>query len=172
MEPVTSPSPHSPSLMQLTPRPPALMVRGRGSILWDDQERSYLDFVQGWAVNCLGHSPPVITDALRAQADAVLNVGPAYHNPSALALAARLASLAGLEQVYLASSGAEANEAAVKLARMWARLHKPGAYEVITTHDGFHGRTLAMTSATGKPGFADVYASGFSGFPKVPFVDV
>ncbi|MET0341699.1 MAG: aminotransferase class III-fold pyridoxal phosphate-dependent enzyme [Polyangiales bacterium] len=172
MQPSPLPSLDQPALMQLTAKPPVRMVRGRGSSLWDQHERHYLDFVQGWAVNCLGHSPAVIAAALRTQLDQVLNPGPAYHNDASLRLAERLAQLSGLSRVYLASSGAEANEAAVKLARKWAHQHKPGAYEVITTLDSFHGRTLAMTSATGKPGFADAYQPGVPGFVKVPYGDV
>lgn len=162
----------SPSLMQLTPKPPIQMVRGRGSYLWDAAERRYLDVVQGWAVNCLGHSPKVLADALARQADRVMNVGPAFHNEPSHTLAQRLAALSGLSRVYLASTGVEANEAAVKLARKWGQRHKDGAFEVITTRDSFHGRTLAMTSATGKAGFEDAYPPGVSGFPKVPYGDL
>jgi acetylornithine/N-succinyldiaminopimelate aminotransferase len=158
-------------LMQLSPRPHALMVRGAGSYLWDAQGRRYLDFVQGWAVNCLGHSPPALLQAIEAQLRAVINVGPAYHNQPAIALAQRLAQLSGLERVFFACSGAEANETAVKLARKWGQKHKRGAYEVISTRDGFHGRTLAMTCATGKAGFDTAFPPAVPGFRKVPFGD-
>lgn len=168
MQPVGS----SPSLMQLTPKPAPQMVRGRGSYLWDAAERRYLDVVQGWAVNCLGHSPKVLAEALASQFESVMNVGPAYHNGPSHALASRLAALSGLGRVYLASTGVEANEAAVKLARKWGQRHKDGAFEVITTRDSFHGRTLAMTSATGKAGFEEAYPPGVSGFPKVPYGDL
>lgn len=162
-----------PSLMQLTFKPPVQMVRGRGMALWDASGRRYLDFVQGWAVNCLGHSPEVLRTAVAAQFDAVLNVGPAYHNPPAHALAARLAALSGLSRVYLANTGVEANESAVKLARKWGQRHKHGAFEVITTVDSFHGRTLAMTCATGKAGFDTAYPPSVAGFPdKVPYGDL
>ncbi|MDB4986935.1 MAG: acetylornithine and succinylornithine aminotransferase [Myxococcaceae bacterium] len=156
-------------LMQFNVKPAAEMVRGRGSYLWDESGRAYLDFVQGWAVNCLGHCPEVVTAALQRQLEQVVNVGPAYHNQPSQRLAQRLAELSGCERVFLAGSGAEANEAAVKLARKWGQKHKRGAYEVITTYDSFHGRTLAMSSATGKPGFATAYPPAIEGFPKVPF---
>ena len=157
------------SLMQFNDKPDAVMVRGRGSYLWDAAGRRYLDFVQGWAVNCLGHNPPELVEAIQAQLAAVVHVGGAYHNAPAHALATRLAELSGLPHVFLAASGAEANEAAVKLARKWGQKHKGGAYEVITTVDSFHGRTLAMSSATGKEGFDRAFAPSVEGFRKVPF---
>lgn len=159
-------------LMELGPRPAVRMVRGEGSYLWDDQGRRYLDFVQGWAVNCLGHAPPALARALEAQLARVINVSPAYYNEPALALAEKLSRLSGFDRVFLASSGVEANEAAVKLARKWGQKHKGGAYEVITAHDSFHGRTLAMTCATGKPGFDRAFPPAVPGFRKVPFGDL
>jgi len=165
-------SAESRALMQFNQKPALRMVRGRGSYLWDEQGRRYLDFVQGWAVNALGHSPQLVRDAVLAQLDAVLNPGPAFHNLPSHALAERLAALSGLPRVFLAGSGAEANEAAVKLARKWGQKHKQGAYEVITTLNSFHGRTIAMSNATGKPGFADACAPAVAGFPKVPYGDV
>lgn len=159
-------------LMQLNQRPPHPMVRGSGSYMWDSYGTRYLDFIQGWAVNCLGHSPPVLVEAIASQLALALNVGPAFFNPQALALAEKLARASGFDQVFLASSGVEANEAAVKLARKWGQKHRQGAYEVITTRDSFHGRTLAMTCATGKPGFEQAFPPAVSGFPKVPYDDI
>jgi acetylornithine/N-succinyldiaminopimelate aminotransferase len=165
-------SQQSSALMQFNNKPAPRMVRGRGSYLWDEHGRRYLDFVQGWAVNALGHSPALVRDAVATQLEAVLNPGPAFHNQPSHALAERLAALSGLPRVFLAGSGAEANEAAVKLARKWGQRHKRGAFEVITTLDGFHGRTIAMSNATGKPGFADACAPLIAGFPKVPYGDL
>ncbi len=159
-------------LMELSKRPPVVMARGAGSYLWDNYGTRYLDFIQGWAVNCLGHSPPAITEAITDQLSRVLNIGPAYRNANALVLAERLAQASGFEQVFFASSGVEANEAAIKLARKWGQKHKQGAYEIITARDSFHGRTLAMTSATGKPGFEDAFPPKVSGFPKVTYGDI
>lgn len=159
-------------LMQLNFKPTSVMVRGRGSSLWDERGRRYLDFVQGWAVNCLGHSPPVLTHALCLQAEQVVHVGGAYHNAPARALATAITRASGLARVFLASSGAEANEAAVKLARKWGQKHKHGAYEVITCIDSFHGRTLAMSGASGKAGFDSAFPPRVEGFPKVPFGDL
>ena len=121
------------ALMPITVRPEPAMVRGEGAWLWDDAGRRYLDFIQGWAVNALGHCPPEIADTLSAQARTLITPSPALHNQPAFALADRLARASGLAQAHFANSGAEANEAAVKLARKWGRLHKAGAYEVITT---------------------------------------
>jgi acetylornithine/N-succinyldiaminopimelate aminotransferase len=159
-------------LMYLVQRPEVAMVRGHGAYLWDENGRRYLDFVQGWAVNCLGHCPEHVSRALAEQMTALLNVGPAYYNAPALELARRLADVSGLDQVFFASSGAEANEGAVKLARKWGQKFRHNAYEVITAVNSFHGRTLAMTAATGKPGFESAFPPAVSGFPKIPYGDL
>jgi acetylornithine/N-succinyldiaminopimelate aminotransferase len=159
-------------LMILNDRPPVRMVRGAGSYLWDHAGARYLDFIQGWAVNCLGHSPEVVRRAVAAQMEAVINVGPAYDHEPAIRLAAALVARTGLERVFLANSGAEADETAVKLARKWGQKRRGGAFEVITMRDGFHGRTLAMTCATGKAGWEDAFPPRVEGFPKVPFGDL
>jgi len=158
--------------MRLNFRPAARMVRGEGSYLWDHQGKRYLDFIQGWAVNALGHSPEVVRAALLEQFDRVLNVGPAHYNEPALELSARLCELSGLDKAFFGNSGAEANEGALKLCRKWGQKHKNGAFELITTHGGFHGRTLAMTSATGKPGWDEAFPPRLEGFKKVPYGDV
>jgi acetylornithine/N-succinyldiaminopimelate aminotransferase len=160
------------AFMQLIDRPPSPMVRGRGSYLWDERGQRYLDFVQGWAVNCLGHSPDVVDGAIKTQLARVTNVGPAYHNQPALALAERLAASSGLDRVFFLCTGAEANEGAIKLARKWGQKHKGGAFEVITTQESFHGRSLAMMAASGKPGFDTLFPPTMPGFRKVPFADV
>jgi acetylornithine/N-succinyldiaminopimelate aminotransferase len=141
------------ALMDVAVRPPLVFVEGRGSWLVDHRGRRYLDFVQGWAVNALGHCPPEIAAALAAQAQRLISPSPAFFNDTALVLARRLADLSGLSRVFLASSGAEANEGAIKLARKWGTLHRDGAYEIVTFADGFHGRTLATMSASGKAGW-------------------
>jgi acetylornithine/N-succinyldiaminopimelate aminotransferase len=159
----------SPALMQITPRPANVMVRGAGSYLWDEAGNQYLDFIQGWAVNCLGHCPPEVAETLSAQARQLISPSPALHNRPQLELAERLVALSDMQDVHFASSGAEANEAAVKLARKWGRLHKGGAYTVITTHNAFHGRTLAMMAASGKPGWDALFPPNPGGFKKVAF---
>jgi acetylornithine/N-succinyldiaminopimelate aminotransferase len=159
-------------LMLHEQRPDLVMARGAGSWLWDEQGRAYLDFVQGWAANCLGHAPGILRDALAAQAAILVNASPAFFNRPQLALAAALARASGLDRVFFASTGAEANEGAVKLVRKWGRLHRGGASEVITAHGGFHGRTLAMMAASGKPGWDALFPPAVPGFRKVPFGDL
>jgi len=139
--------------------------------LWDAEGRRYLDFVQGWAVNTLGHSPDVLAAALARQAATLVTASPAYHNENELALAARLAELSRLPRVFFGNSGAEANEGAIKLARKWGKVHRGGAYEVVTTENSFHGRTLATMAASGKPGFDRIFLPPIDGFVKVPFGD-
>jgi acetylornithine/N-succinyldiaminopimelate aminotransferase len=158
-------------LMRVAVRPPQVMVRGSGSYLWDHAGARYLDFVQGWAVNALGHAPPEIAQALAEQAQTLISASPAFHNLPQLELARGLTAASGLAQAHFASSGAEANEAAVKLARKWGRLHRAGAYGVISTEGSFHGRTLAMMAASGKPGWDQLFPPKMPGFVKVPFGD-
>jgi acetylornithine/N-succinyldiaminopimelate aminotransferase len=159
------------ALMELIDRPASPMVRGRGSYLWDERGARYLDFVQGWAVNCLGHNPAVISRAIEAQLQRVTNVGPAYRNQPASALAQRLTEASGLERAFFLCTGADANEGALKLARKWGQKQRRGAHEVITTHESFHGRTLALMAASGKPGFDSRFPPAVPGFRKVPFGD-
>src|SRR6202140_3636253 len=160
------------ALMDITTRPPAVFVRGEGSLLWDDSGKRYLDFVQGWAVNCLGHSPPMIAEALTEQAKLLLTPRPAFFNAPSLRLAKALVDQSCFDQVFFANSGAEANEGAIKLARKYGALHKGGAYEIITFEGGFHGRTLATMSASGKKAFEPLFEPKVSGFPKAKLNDL
>ena len=160
------------ALMDITPRPPLVFVRGRGSWLWDHAGTRYLDFVQGWAVNCLGHCPDAVTQALQRQAGLLITPSPAFYNEPSLALAGRIVAHSCFQQVFFASSGAEANEGAIKLARKWGALNKDGAYEIITFADSFHGRTLATMSASGKPQFRDMFEPKVAGFPKARLNDL
>jgi acetylornithine/N-succinyldiaminopimelate aminotransferase len=154
------------ALMDITARPPAVFVRGEGSWLWDDSGKRYLDFMQGWAVNCLGHSPPAIAEALAAQAKLLLTPSPAFYNAPSLKLAKMLIEHSCFDQVFFANSGGEANEGAIKLARRYGALHKGGAYEIITFVNSFHGRTLATMSASGKKAFEPLFEPKVPGFPK------
>jgi acetylornithine/N-succinyldiaminopimelate aminotransferase len=158
-------------LMNLAARPHAVMVRGEGSYLWDEAGKRYLDFVQGWAVNALGHAPERVAAAIARQAATLISTSPAYHNRPALELGARLSRESGLGKVFLCSTGAEANEGAIKLARKWGKLHRGGAFEIVTTVNGFHGRTLATMAASGKPGWDSMFPPSVPGFVKVPFGD-
>lgn len=159
-------------IMKVADRPPLVMVEGKGSWLWDSEGRKYLDFVQGWAVNCLGHSPDIILDALNDQARRLLNCSPAYYNEPMARLATLIADSTGLDEVFLCNSGAEANEGAIKLARKWGSRHRGGAFEIVTMEHGFHGRTLATMAASGKPGWDTLFQPKVSGFPKVPLGDL
>ena len=105
------------ALMDITARPKTVFVRGEGAWLWDDTGKRYLDFIQGWAVNCLGHAPAIVADALAAQARLLITPSPAYYNDASLKLAKTLVDLSCFDQVFFANSGAEANEGAIKLAR-------------------------------------------------------
>jgi acetylornithine/N-succinyldiaminopimelate aminotransferase len=160
------------ALMEVAARPDLVFVRGEGSWLEDHRGKRYLDFVQGWAVNSLGHAPRQVRDALVAQAGMLVNPSPAFHNVPSLELAARLARASGLDKVFFASSGAEANEGAIKLARKWGRVRLGGAYKIITFENAFHGRTLATMSASGKPGWDTMFAPQVDGFPKARFNDL
>ena len=160
------------ALMDITARPPVVFVRGEGSFLWDDSGKRYLDFVQGWAVNCLGHSPPEVAKALAAQAKLLLTPSPAFYNGPSLRLAKALTDRSCFDQVFFANSGAEANEGAIKLARKYGALHRNGAYEIITFEGGFHGRTLATMSASGKKAFEPLFEPKVSGFPKAQLNDL
>ena len=160
------------ALMEITARPQVVFVRGEGSFLWDDSGSRYLDFVQGWAVNCLGHSPQVVADALAVQAQRLITPSPAFYNDMSLKLAQALVEQSCLDQVFFANSGAEANEGAIKLARKYGALHKNGAHEIITFEGGFHGRTLATMSASGKKAFEPLFEPKVSGFPKARLNDL
>jgi acetylornithine/N-succinyldiaminopimelate aminotransferase len=160
------------ALMNITARPSAVFVKGEGAHLWDDSGKRYLDFIQGWAVNCLGHSPVVVADALAAQAKQLLTPSPAFFNGPSLKLAKALTDNSCFDQVFFANSGAEANEGAIKLARKFGTLHKNGAYEIITFVGGFHGRTLATMSASGKKAFEPLFEPKVAGFPKAQLNDL
>src|SRR6266481_3810137 len=169
---MTNPAHPFDALMEITARPPAVFVKGEGSWLWDDTGKRYLDFIQGWAVNCLGHSPPAIAQALAAQAKLLITPSPAYYNAVSLKLAKALVDRSCFDQVFFANSGAEANEGAIKLARRYGALHKNGAYEIITFEGAFHGRTLATMSASGKKAFEPLFEPKVPGFPKAPLNDL
>ena len=154
------------ALMDITPRPNTVFVRGQGSFLWDDKGKRYLDFIQGWAVNCLGHSPPAVAHALAAQAQRLISPSPAYYNDVGLALAQALVERSCFDHVFFANSGAEANEGAIKLARKYGALHRNSAFEIITFEGGFHGRTLATMAASGKKAFEPLFEPKVPGFRK------
>ena len=160
------------SVMFITQRPDVIMVEGKGSWLTDNNGKRYLDFLQGWAVNCLGHGNPGMIAALNAQAKKLINPSPAFYNEPMIGLSNLLTANSCFNKVFFANSGAEANEGAIKLARKWGQLNKNGAFEIITFDHSFHGRTLATMSASGKPGWDTMFAPQVSGFPKADLNDL
>lgn len=160
------------ALMDIVARPELVFVRGEGSWIEDHHGKRYMDFIQGWAVNCLGHCPPAVRRALEEQASQMINPSPAYFNRPAMELAKRITDASCFDRVFFANSGAEANEGAIKLARKWGQLNRHGAYKIITMENGFHGRTLATMSASGKAGWDTLFAPQVPGFPKAKFNDL
>jgi len=160
------------SVMFITPRPEVIMVEGKGSWLTDNNGKRYLDFLQGWAVNCLGHCNPGMIEALNTQAKKLINPSPAFYNEPMIGLSNLLTENSCFDKVFFANSGAEANEGAIKLARKWGQLHKSGAFEIITFDHSFHGRTLATMSASGKPNWDTMFAPQVAGFPKADLNDL
>jgi acetylornithine/N-succinyldiaminopimelate aminotransferase len=153
-------------------RVPVTLVRGKEARVWDDQGREYLDFVGGWAVNSLGHCPPVVVKALEKQAKTLIQASNQFYTIPQIELAQLLIEHSCLDRVFFCNSGAEANEGAVKLARRYGKLRLNGAYEVLTTYSSFHGRTLAMTAATGQSKFQEPYIPLPDGFINVEYNDV
>jgi acetylornithine/N-succinyldiaminopimelate aminotransferase len=164
------------ALMHITNRPPLVFSEGSGMWMTDHTGKRYLDYLQGWAVNCLGHSPKCIQDALNAQAKKIINPSPAFYNEPSIQLAALLTENSVFDRVFFANSGAEANEGAIKLARKWGKKNKNAAggdrYEVITFNHSFHGRTIATMSASGKPGWDIMFAPQVPGFLKAELNDL
>ncbi len=153
-------------------RSPVTLVRGKGAQVWDDQGKEYLDFVGGWAVTSLGHCPPVVVEALEGQAKTLIQVSNQFYTVPQLELAQLLVENSCLDRVFFCNSGVEANEGAVKLARRYGKLRLNGAYQVITTYNSFHGRTLAMTAATGQDKFQEPYTPLPPGFINVEYDNV
>ncbi|MGY4308906.1 acetylornithine/N-succinyldiaminopimelate aminotransferase [Bradyrhizobium sp. USDA 4369] len=160
------------ALMEITARPRTVFVQGKGSWLWDDTGKRYLDFIQGWAVNALGHAPSELAKALADQAARLITPSPAYFNETSLKLAKALVDRSGFDQVFFTNSGAEANEGAIKLARKYGAMRKNGAHEIITFEGGFHGRTLATMSASGKKAFEPLFEPKVPGFAKARLNDI
>jgi len=153
-------------------RMPITLVRGQGVWVWDDRGEKYLDFVGGWAVDSLGHCPPVMIKALEKQAKTLIQASNQFYTIPQIQLAQLLIQNSCLDRIFFCNSGAEANEGAVKLARRYGRLRLNGAHEIITTQSSFHGRTLAMTAATGQSKFQEPYTPLPTGFTNVDYNDV
>jgi acetylornithine/N-succinyldiaminopimelate aminotransferase len=159
-------------LMNTTQWMPMVLVKGEGAYVWDEEGKKYLDFVGGWGVCVLGHCHPVMVEALTKQAHILTQASPHTNDIQKLKLAELLVNNSCLNRVFFQNSGAEANEGAVKLARRYGKLKLNGAYEVITANMSFHGRTLAMTAATGQPHYQEAYQPLPVGFKNVPYNDI
>jgi acetylornithine/N-succinyldiaminopimelate aminotransferase len=158
--------------MQTIVRVPVTLAKGKGARVWDDKGREYLDFVCGLAVNCLGHCHPVVVNAVAEQARTLMQTSNWYYTIPQIRLAELLVKNSCLDKVFICNSGLEANEGAVKLARRYGKLKLNGAYEVITTMDSFHGRSLAMTAASGQPKMQEPYVPLPVGFINVANNDI
>ncbi|MFB0559004.1 MAG: aminotransferase class III-fold pyridoxal phosphate-dependent enzyme, partial [Dehalococcoidales bacterium] len=158
--------------MHVVNRVPVTLVRGEGARVWDDSGTEYLDFVGGWACNSLGHCHPVVVEAITEQARTLIQTSNQFYTIPQVKLAQLLVENSCLDKVYVCNSGAEANEGAVKLARRYGSLKLNGAYQVITTTNSFHGRTLAMTAATGQEKFQKPYTHLPAGFVNVEYNNV
>ena len=156
-------------LMHTIERLPVTLVRGQGAKVWDDKDKEYLDFVGGLAVNSLGHCHPVVSQALDEQAKTLIQTSNHFYTIPQIRLAELLVQNSCLDKVFFCNSGAEANEGAVKLARRFGKLYLDGAFEVITTFNSFHGRTLAMVAATGQKNLQEPYTPLVSGFVNVEY---
>ncbi len=151
---------------------PIALVRGKGARVWDADGNEYLDFVAGIAVNSLGHSHPAIVRAIERQARKLVHVSNLYHIAPQSELARELSRLSFAERVFFCNSGAEANEAAIKLARRYGIDRLGGKYEILSTLNSFHGRTLATMTATGQEKVRHGYDPLPSGFRHVPYNDL
>jgi acetylornithine/N-succinyldiaminopimelate aminotransferase len=151
---------------------PITLVRGEGVRVWDDQGREYLDFLAGIAVNVLGHCPPAVVKTVQEQVATLIHTSNLYYSVPQVQLAQLLVQHSVLDRVFFANSGAEANECAIKLARKWGKLNRKGAYEIISTWQSFHGRTLATIAATGNRHYQEPFDPMPDGFRHVPFNDL
>ncbi len=153
-------------------RMPITLVKGKGVRVWDDNGKDYLDFTAGWGVNSLGHCHPAVAGAIAEQAKTLIQTSNQFYTIPQLQLAELLMENSCFDKVFFCNSGAEANEGAVKLARRYGKLHLDGAYKVITALNSFHGRTLAMTAATGQRKFHEPYSPIPDGFVNVEYDNV
>ncbi len=158
--------------MNVFNRLPVTLVKGSGVRVWDDMGKSYLDMLGGIAVNILGHCHPAVVKAICDQSKELIHTSNLYYTKPQLELAELLVSNTCGEKVFFCNSGAEANEAAIKLARRYGKLNRNGAYEIISTIGSFHGRTLATIAATGQEKFQKPFEPMPDGFKNVPYNDL
>jgi predicted acetylornithine/succinylornithine family transaminase len=159
-------------LFQNYGRQPVVVERGQGTRVWDVDGNEYLDFVGGVAVNALGHAHPVIAGAIADQARTLMHVSNLFYSKPMIELARLLVEHSCLDRVFFCNSGTEAVEGAIKLARRWGYDTRNGAYEIITTTDSFHGRSLGSLAATGNTRYQEPFAPLVPGFTHVPWNDL
>ncbi|HUY74498.1 MAG TPA: acetylornithine transaminase [Candidatus Dormibacteraeota bacterium] len=159
-------------LMQTGRRLPLTLVRGQGCLVYDESGREYLDLVAGIAVNLLGHAHPEVAAAVARQASTLIHTSNLYFTHPQVELARRLVELSFPSRAFFCNSGAEANEAAIKIARKWGTRHRDGAFEIITTTGSFHGRTLATVTAGGQHKYSDPFKPLPEGFVHVAYNDL
>jgi len=153
-------------------RLPVTFVEGHGLTVVDDQGKEYMDLVGGIAVNLLGHSHPAVAEAVARQSAKLIHTSNLYYSEPQVALAKRLVELSFPSRVFFCNSGAEANEAAIKIAHKWGKQHKGGAFEIITAEKSFHGRTMGAVAATGQPKYQEAFQPLVPGFTHVPYGDL
>jgi len=160
-------------MFQTYGRFPIVLVSGKGCTVWDEEGKAYLDFVGGLAVCALGHSSPVVSEVLLEQSRRLVHVSNLYYTVPQIELARLLVENSFADRVFFANSGAEANEAGIKLARKWAKeTLGPQAYKIICMENSFHGRTMATLTATGQEKVKKGFAPLVNGFKFVPFNDL
>lgn len=159
-------------LMPTYNRQPISFVRGEGARLWDDTGRVYLDALSGIAVTGLGHAHPDITAALCDQAGTLIHTSNVYGIPWQTKLADRLAAISGMNSVFFGNSGAEANEASIKLARLFARQKGVAEPKIVVMETSFHGRTMATLAATGNAAIQKGFEPLVGGFVRAPYGDL
>jgi len=158
-------------LMHTYGRQPVALERGSGVRVVDTEGREHIDLVGGIAVNVLGHAPAAVRAALEHQSAELIHTSNLYYTLPQIELAKLLVQSSFPSRVFFCNSGAEANEAAIKIARKWGRKHRGGAGEIIVAQSAFHGRTLASLAATGTPRYQEPFAPMPEGFVRVPFDD-
>lgn len=154
------------------PRNPVLFVRGQGSTLYDETGKAYVDFLGGIAVNALGYGHPALTQAVCEQAQRLMHVSNLFYNEPQALLAEQLISHTALDKIFFCNSGAEANEAAIKLARKYFFEKGEERYEILSAKNSFHGRTLATVAATGQEKYQKPYRPLPTGFVNIPYNDL
>jgi len=159
------------SLMAAYGRLPVTMSRGDGARVWDDTGREYLDALSGIAVTALGHADPVISEAIADQAQSLMHVSNLFNIPQQEALGEQLCRIADMDKAFFCNSGAEANEACIKIARLHGHAQKIGTPTIIVTDTAFHGRTMATIAATGNAKIKAGFGPMMQGFHVVPFDD-